>query len=72
MVVSKQFWYIISLLLLIGLPTSFCFRSYINSHMTLLYLNVFLVRDVNGNILKKDFRFYIKGRKQSCNDKYIW
>lgn len=70
--VRKGFLLKLGLGLLLLVPCSLMARWYLNHHRLYVYLNVFVVRDVNGQVIKHDFQFYIKGMKQRCDPGYIW
>lgn len=70
--IRNNFLNILLGLLLVGIPSALVCRHYINTHRILIYFNMFIVRDVNGDFLKHTFEFYIKSQKQSCDTKFYW
>lgn len=61
----------LALLIFGGIGALRC-REYLQTHRTYVSLNLFLVRDVNGNLARNNFEFYVKGHKQRCSSGLYW
>lgn len=59
-------------LLSLGLLGALASHKYLGTHKTFVVFRVFLVRDVNGALIKKDIQFYIRGRRQQCTPGLYW
>lgn len=70
--IRKSFLLVCGLALALGLPSALACRQYINKHRMYVFLNVFVVRDMNGNVVRHNFEFYIRGQKQGCSDHLYW
>lgn len=57
---------------LLGLLGAWASHRYLKTHRTFVVFKVFLVRDVNGVLVKKDIEFYVKGHKQQCTPGLYW
>lgn len=65
---KRGYQWLVALLVLGAMGT----RYYMSTHRTYLYLNVFLVRDMNGRIVRRRADFYTKGQKQKCSPGIYW
>jgi hypothetical protein len=70
--VRKSFLKKALLFFLLMLPFSLGTRHYMSTHRIIVYFNLFVVRDVDGNLLRHQFEFYIKTQEQHCEPGFYW
>jgi hypothetical protein len=68
----KSFLKKAAIFFLLMLPISLGTRRYLMTHRIIIYLNLFVVRDVDGNLIRHQFEFYIKKQEQHCEPGYYW